>query len=355
MIIGGGLNKYDGNHYGEIIAATVQAAVPKNYRWYDNDAVKKEASLYTKWTEKLTSNWQTFLDLQVRAVNYSIDGFRDNPSLKVDNDYFFFNPKAGLTYTKNKIKAYVSFSHAAKEPNRDDFEAGATQQPKSEKLYDYEAGIERKTSKNSFGLNLFYMDYTNQLVLTGQINDVGAYTRTNIPKSYRAGIELEGKGMINKYISAGANIAFSKNEVKNFTEFIDDYDNGGQQTKFYKKADIAFSPDVVASATINIIPLKNAEINLVGKYVSRQYLDNTSQDSRSLKGYYTQDIRAAYNIKNNKINDIKLFVQVNNLFSKKYEPNGYTFSYIYGGSLTTENYYFPMAPINFMAGINLSF
>ncbi|RYY71464.1 MAG: TonB-dependent receptor [Chitinophagaceae bacterium] len=349
LIIGGGITQYEGEHFGKVIKAEVQQAVPVNHKWYDNDARKNDYSFYTKWTEQVGKQWQTFIDLQVRHVNYSINGFRDNPGLAVDENYSFFNPKAGLTYSWKKMQAYVSYGRASKEPNRDDFETSTTELAKPEKLDDYEAGLEYKTAKANWGINLYFMNYKDQLVLTGEINDVGAYTRTNIDKSYRAGIEFQGGGVISKWLSASANLTLSRNKVKDFTEFIDDYDNGGQQTKFYEQPDIAFSPSVTGAWNLNIIPFKKAEINLMGKYVSRQYLDNTQQKSRSLDGFYTQDVRAAFAWQKY----TTFFLQVNNIFSKKYEPNGYTFSYIYGGQLTTENYYFPMAPINWVIGLNI--
>jgi iron complex outermembrane receptor protein len=220
-------------------------------------------------------------------------------------------------------------------------------------LNNVEAGIEKKKSNYSFGVNLYYMQYKDQLILTGKINDVGAYTRTNVPKSYRAGIELQGKYIFNKWLNAAANITFSKNKIKNFTEYLDDYDNGGQVTNFYASTDIAFSPNTVAGGSINIIPVKNAAINLTSKYVSRQYLDNTAQKSRSLDPYYTQDVRMSYLLEGKLFKATSIILQLNNVFSKKYEPNGYSFSYVYGGSLTTENYYFPMAPFNCMVGVNI--
>ncbi len=349
LIFGGGVNQYDGKHFGEVISAEQKEAVPQNYRFYDNDAVKKDYSAYAKWTEKLTSNWQTFVDLQVRSVDYAINGFRSNPDLNLNNNYTFFNPKAGVTWSNKNMQAYLSYGRAAKEPNRDDFENSAADLARPEKLNDFETGFEYKTSKIAWGVNLYYMQYKDQLVLTGKINDVGAYTRTNIPNSYRAGVEITGKAQLNKWLSASANITLSKNKVKNFTEYIDDYDNGGQQTKLYNEADIAFSPSAISAYAVNIVPFKNAEINVMGKYVSKQYLDNTSQDSRSLKSFYVQDVKLNYSLKKTAL----LFFQVNNLFSKNYEPNGYTFSYIYGGEQTTENYYFPMAPIYWTAGLNI--
>jgi iron complex outermembrane recepter protein len=353
--VGGGWNGYDGKHFGEIIWAGIQAAVPTNYQWYNLTAHKKDFSVYSKWTQQWTKNFQSFADVQFRNINYCINGFRDHPTLVIKNKYNFLNPKLGITYNKNSWQVYASYALAQKEPNRDDFEAGNSQQPKRELLNDFEAGVETKKSNYAFGANIYYMKYKDQLVLTGKINDVGAYTRTNIPNSYRAGIELQGKYIFDIWLNIAANITFSKNKIKNFTEYLDDYDNGGQQTKFYACPDIAFSPNTVAGGSINIIPVKNAEINLISKYVGRQYLDNTSLKIRSLNPYYTQDVRLSYLLKGKIFKAVNLIVQLNNIFSKKYEPNGYSFSYITNGKLTTENYYFPMAPFNAMVGVNLRF
>lgn len=355
LIFGGGYNAYNGKHYGEIIWTKVQGAVPANYRWYNLPAYKKDLSLYGKWTQQWSGHWQSFVDVQVRNINYTIHGFRDNPALKVDEHYTFLNPKLGITYNKNGWQAYMSYARAGKEPNRDDFEAGATQRPKPEKLNDIELGVEKKKANCSFGFNFYYMHYHDQLVLTGKINDVGAYTRTNIPKSYRAGIELQGKTNITNWLNISANMTLSENKIKDLTEYVDDYDNGGQQTKFYSKTDISFSPSVIAGGSINFIPIKNGEISLLSKYVGRQYLDNTAQRSRSLNPYYVQDIRLSYLLEKKIFKETNIIIQFNNVFNKKYEPNGYSFSYIYGGELTTENYYFPMAGFNFMLGVNLRF
>ena len=198
------------------------------------------------------------------------------------------------------------------------------------------------------------MLYSDQLVLTGKLNDVGAYTRTNIKKSYRTGIELQAAQTITKWFSIAGNVTVSANKIKGFTEFVDDYDNGGQQTNFYATSQLPFSPAIVSSLSETFVPFKDMEISLIGKYVSRQYLDNTGMKSRSLKPYYIEDVRMAYTYNNKNGTSLKLFVQVNNLFSKNYEPNGYTFSYIYDNKLNTENFYYPMAPINVMFGINIS-
>ena len=352
LTIGGGWNGYDGKHFGEIIWAQVQPAVPVKYRWYNLTANKKDFSIFTKWTQQWGTKWQTYADMQVRNVTYNLNGFRNNPTVIVKNNYTFINPKAGITYNNKNWQAYFSYAIANKEPNRDDFEAGISQQPLSEKLNDFELGLEKKYSKFSFAANLYYMLYKNQLVLTGKINDVGAYTRTNIPNSYRLGLELQAKAIVSKYINISANVAFSENKVKNFAEYIDDYDNGGQVVNQYKKTTIGFSPAVVAGSTIDIILLKNSEISFLSKYVSSQYLDNTAQNSRKLDGYFLQDVRLSYSIKNNFSKTVNIILQLNNVLNKKYEPNGYTYSYVAGG-LVTENFYFPMAQFNWMLGVNI--
>jgi iron complex outermembrane receptor protein len=271
----------------------------------------------------------------------------------IQTNYNFVNPKAGFTYFNDGWQAFLSFAMGSKEPNRDDFEAGKSLQPKAEKLQDFEWGIERKNKSFSYGVNFYYMNYKDQLVLTGKINDVGAYTRTNISKSYRTGIEIQSNVVLAKWLNIEANISMSENKVKDFTEFIDDYDNGGQITNQYKKSTLLLSPSLVAGSTINLIPFKDGEISLINKYVSKQYLDNTGKNSRSLNSYYIQDIKLSYRLKCKILKEVRLIGQLNNIFNNRYESNGYTFSYVYG-ELTTENYYFPMAPINGILGVNIS-
>ncbi len=357
FIFGGGWNGYDGKHYGEIIWAKVQPAVPAGYHWYNLTAHKKDLSFYGKWTQQWMAHWQSFIDLQYRNVPYTINGFRDNPTLIITKNYSFFNPKMGLTYTHKGWQAYASYAIAAKEPIRDDFEAGTTQQPKAEVLYDAEMGVEKKYTNASFGIGFYYMKYHDQLILTGKINDVGAYTRTNVPNSYRAGIELQGKYVFCKHVNLVANASFSENKIKDFTEYLDEYDVNynylGQKTKFYPLTDISFSPKIIAGGSINILPVKNAEISLVSKYVDRQYLDNTSKRSRSLGAYYIQDVRLSYLLEGKTLKTTSIIVQFNNIFSRRYEPNGYSYSDIYNGGTETFNNYFPMAPFNFMVGLNV--
>jgi iron complex outermembrane recepter protein len=353
IIFGGGYTKYNGKHFGKIIWNEALAKISGDYMWYNKRASKNDLSLYTKWTQKLNDHFQTFVDVQVRQVQYKNDGYRNNPTLVVNTNNSFFNPKLGITFSKNNIKLYASYGRAVKEPNRDDYETATNQLPTPEKLNDIETGIEYKKKNIHVGANFYYMLYKDQLVLTGKVNDVYAYTRTNIKDSYRAGIELFGAAQINKTFSLSGNITFSKNKVKNFTEYGDEYDNGGQYSKFYKEADVAFSPNVIGSLSLNIEPIKNASINLTSKYVGKQFLDNTSNNDRKLKDYFTQDARVGYTWNGKNIKEVNVFLQANNIFSRLYEANGYTFSYISGGKLTTENFYFPMAPATIMLGLNI--
>lgn len=356
--LGGGISRYNGLHYGKVIWAEKGLTSLKN--WYDLGALKTDFNIYLKEQTQFAKNWYYFYDLQYRHVKYIINGFRDNPTLIVKNKFDFFNPKAGVSYAKNGWKSYLSFSMANKEPNRDDFEAGAAQQPRPERLYDTELGIERVKTKYGWSATLYYMNYKDQLVLTGQINDVGAYTRTNIPKSYRAGIELQGGYKFNSWVNAVANLAISKNKVQNFTEYIDDYDNGGQKVNNYGSSDISLSPAIVGGATVSFLPTQKLELSLLSKYVSKQYLDNTQNNSRMLDAFFVQHLRVIYTIKKIPIaigipKEINLIAQVNNILNTKYEPNGYTYNYIYGGQLSVNNYYFPMAGANFMIGVNVKF
>lgn len=353
LSFGGAVTKYDGQHYGKLLWAKNGGLPDNNYRWYDFNPIKNDVTTYLKWQQQLTTNWSLFADMQYRHVKYAIDGFRDNPTVNISNSYNFINPKAGISYANNGWKSYLSYAIANKEPNREDFETGINQLPKPEQLHDIELAVEKNNATTNWSATFYYMNYKNQLVLTGKINDVGAYTRTNIAKSYRTGVELQGAAKISSWMNVAANLALSSNKVLDFTEYIDDYDNGGQKATAFTKTDIAYSPAVVGGATINFLPVKNAELSLLSKYVSKQYLDNTENNSRVLNSFYTQDIRAIYTIQPKWLKEINIIAQVNNVLNRKYEPNGYTFSYVYGGATTTENYYFPMAGTNFMVGLNI--
>ncbi len=351
LTFGGGWNRYDGKHYGKVIWANV--GIPKDYRYYIFDALKTDVNFYAKWQRTLNKNLEAFGDLQYRSVRHRMDGFRNNPSVRVDRTFNFINPKAGLTYTKNAWQAYISYAVGNKEPNRDDFEASTIQQPIHESLHNIELGVEKRRQQYSYGANFYYMNYHNQLVLTGKVNDVGAYTRENIPESYRLGIELQGMASITPALNITGNLALSRNKIKRFTEYIDDYDTGKQLEVNHKKSDISFSPSIVGGATLNILPFTNTTISLTSKYVGRQYLDNTQDKNRSLNPYYVQDASLNYVLKNKLFKEWRIIGQVNNVFNKMYAPNGYTFSYVSNGAQTSENFYYPMAGTNFMLGVNI--
>ncbi|MFI5152720.1 MAG: TonB-dependent receptor [Chitinophagales bacterium] len=352
LILGGGWSRYNGKHYGNIIWAE-NGGAPNDYQYYYEPADKNDVNLYAKWQRQLSARWSLFADLQYRNVNYQIDGFDDNPSINVHQIYQFLNPKAGITYTHHQWTAYFSYSKASHEPNRDDFEAGVNELPKPEDLHDFELGLERKSSAFSYGMTTYYMLYKNQLVLTGKVNDVGNYARTNIPRSYRLGLELQGAIRPGDWFSADANLTLSQNKVLDYTEYIDDYDNGGQKSFSYSKTDIAFSPSVIGGFTLNFYPFRNFELSLPGKFVSKEFLDNAQKEDRSLHEYYVQNLRMNYTIRSKNIRETAFIFQLNNVFNTKYEPNGYTYSYFYGGQLITENFLFPMAGTNFIFAINI--
>ncbi len=351
LTIGGGGNGYDGQHYGYLIWAA-NGGVPNNYKYYNSPADKSDFNFYAKWQHQFALHWSLFADLQYRNIYYNIDGFDENPAIKINQRYQFMNPKLGFTYSGQDWQAYFSYALASHEPNRADFEAGANELPKPETLGDFELGFQKRNGPNFWGATAYYMKYKDQLVLTGKINDVGSYTRTNIPDSYRLGIELEGGIKPISWFSLSGNIALSQNKVLNYTEYIDDYDLGGQKINTYQKTDIAFSPACVSAINLNFFPLKQIELSLLGKYVSQEYLDNTQNENRKLNGYYLQNLRMIYTLPSGILKGSNLIFQLNNAFNTNYEPNGYTYSYIYGGKLTTENFLFPMAGTNFMLAVN---
>ena len=251
---------------------------------------------------------------------------------------------------------YVSFSVANKEPSRDDYiniEIGVT--PKSERLNNFEAGYRIKNEKISAGLNVYGMWYKDQLVITGKINDVGEYYRQNVSKSYRAGVEMDLTYQLNKQFSLLASAAISRNKINNFTEFIDDYDNGGQIVNNYKSTDISFSPNSVISGELVYNPIKSFAIGFQSKYVGQQYLDNTQTVARKLNAYWINNARLAYDFKYKGLKNINIALLASNVFNKKYESNGYTYGYFSGGALTTENFYFAQSGTNLMLNLNLKF
>jgi iron complex outermembrane receptor protein len=221
-------------------------------------------------------------------------------------------------------------------------------------LNDIELGLQKNGKVFRYGVTVYYMDYKDQLILTGKINDVGAYTRTNIPKSYRAGIEIEGVYSFMPWLQLSSNLSLSQNKIKAFTEYYDDYDNGGQKQNIYNQSDIAFSPALVNNNILSTSLTKNTELRWISKYVSRQYLDNTSRKDRSLDPYFINDLHLSHQFQTKQVKNISITFQLNNLFDVNYSPNGYTYSYLYGGELIKNNYYYPMAGRNWMLALNIT-
>ena len=355
---GGGWNQYDGDHYGQIIWARNAGNIENEHQYYFSTGKKKDFNLYGKVYYAFTDRLTAFADLQYRRVSHAIHGTdNDLVQLAFDQSYSFFNPKAGLTYQlAEQSSVYASYSIGNREPNRDDFTSStANLFPKSERLQNVEAGFRTQQGKWAFAANYYLMSYKNQLVLTGQINDVGGSVRVNVPKSYRTGIELEGAVVFNNHLKWNANATFSQNKIKNFTEYIVDYDNGGYKTVDHGKSDISFSPNVIVGSQFTYSLRKNLELTLLTKYVGKQYLDNTSTETRKLDAYLTNDIRLSWTIKPSWANEIAFNLLVNNVLDEKYESNGYTYGYIAGGALTQENFYFPQAGRNFLIGVNFRF
>ena len=231
----------------------------------------------------------------------------------------------------------------------------APKAPLSENLNDIEIGLKTQKSNVAFSVNAYMMNYKNQLVLTGNVNDVGEAIRINAPESYRMGIEIETGIQLAKTLKINANATFSSNKIKNFTETIVNYDGGANAEVKYAETDISFSPNTIFGSQILYNPLKNLELGFLSKYVGKQYLDNTTNENRKLNSYFTNDLRAIYTLKGKTLKEVNFSLLVNNLFNILYESNGYSYSYISEKQTITENFYYPQAGTNFMFGVNLKF
>lgn len=356
--VGGGWNQYKGAHYGEIIWARFAGATDIRQRYYEDNATKTDFNLYGKAFYQFTSNLNAYADLQVRTVGYSFLGFNSQlQNVQQNANLSFFNPKAGFTYTLNdRSSLYASYGVGHREPNRNDYTQSTPEsRPKAETLHDWEGGYKVQSRRTAFTANLYYMKYKNELVLTGQINDVGAYNRVNIPNSYRAGIELEAGVLLAKPLRWNVNATFSRNKVKQYNEYLDNFDTGGQTVITHNNPDIAFSPNVIAGSQLLYTPVKGLELGLLSKYVGKQYLDNTSNESRKLDAYFVNDIRIIYSLKPKGLNEMAFTLLINNVFNELYESNGYTYSYVSEGKVAADNAYYPQAGTNFLAGVRIRF
>ena len=252
-------------------------------------------------------------------------------------------------------RLFASFGIASKEPTRDEYvESSAASRPDPETLYNVETGYRGDFGRFFVGAYGYAMLYEDQLVVTGQINDVGGVVRENVPNSSRLGIELEGGVSITSNFSWAANATFSKNKIENYTEFIDDYDNGGQIERNFSDTDIALSPSIIANSILGFSE-NGMTTELTTKYVSKQYLDNTQNDARSIDPYLVNDLRISYAFTNLSFaKGITANLMINNLLDEKYETNGYTFGYVFGGEQRF-NYYYPQAGRNFLLQVKWEF
>ncbi len=357
-VLGGGWNNYNGNHFGDIIWARIATFNDEKYRWYTGTGNKSDFNTFLKLNYLLTDKLNFYADLQLRKINYSIGGFDENlKDVAQNHKYNFFNPKTGLFYSLgDKQKVYASFGVSQREPDRGNFiDADPGKTPVPEKLYDFEAGYELQTSKAMVKGNLFYMNYIDQLILTGKINDVGAPIMINIPKSYRLGIEIETGVQIFSAINWYGNLSLSRNIIPVFIDYTDNWDTGIQNQETLKNKPISFSPSVIAASILDYTPLKNLHLGLSSKFVGKQYIDNTENSDRMLDKYMVQNLSMSYVIKNKVFKELNCKLMINNLFDKKYETNGWVYKYIEGGTQHLMDGYFPQAGINYMFSVVLKF
>ena len=357
MTLGGAYNEYKGAHYNNLEWTQQSTNVLPDYEYERDNAKKTDFNIFGR-AEYHIGKVLFYGDLQYRHIYYSFLGFDAAlNSAQQSAELDFFNPKAGITYEIDQhSNVYASIAVGNHEPNRSDYTGSSPQdRPKPENLKDLEVGYRYSQPAVSASINGFYMLYKNQLVLTGKLDTVGEAIRTNINDSYRAGIEASARVKIAEPLSWSVNATVSTNKVKNFPQYLQNYDTGNVDITQYKKTDIAYSPDFVGSSVISYRPIKNAEIAFISKYVSRQYLDNTSTVSRSLDAYFVHDVRLNYNFSIKGIKNVGVGLLVNNVFSKKYQSDGATYPDIEGGKVVNYNYFFPQAPINFLASLNLRF
>ncbi|GAA4336035.1 TonB-dependent receptor [Mucilaginibacter gynuensis] len=380
LIVGGAYNKYDGDHFGNVIYTEQSAGIGPNYEYYRNNAKKNDFNIFAR-AEYQWGKVLLYGDVQYRNVYYKIYGPENKQQFVNELAKFnFVNPKAGVTYQIDQHNnVYFSFAVGNREPNRNDYTDRLADQnkPKSENLKDFELGYRTTQSNFSAGINAYYMLYKNQLVITGQLNDVGSQIRKNVDDSYRAGIEVDGRVKITNQLSWAANATISTNKIKNLSQALsnttEDYAPLPPVPQFFSKTNIAYSPSFIGGSEITFAPVKRGSIAFISKYVSKQYLDNTSNVNpdgittspdvannsyavnRFLKSYFVSDVRLNYNFSVSGVKNIGLTLLVNNVFSKKYEANGATYPGVTAGTLYNYNYFFPQATRNLLASVSLSF
>jgi iron complex outermembrane receptor protein len=356
LIFGTSISHYDGDHFGEVIWARFASQSEIRDLYYDGNGKKNDVSAFAKATYKLNNRFQLYGDLQVRNVNYETSGINSNlTEFLVDENFTFFNPKAGVTYEYNdKNDFYLSYARANREPNRDDFESDANVRP--EQLNDFELGWRHRKGNFTLNVNSYLMLYNEQLVLSGAINDVGAPLRTNSGESYRLGLEVETVIPVTSRLTLQSNMTLSSNKnVETIRSFDGELQNLGS-------TDIAFSPNVVAANAIVFAPVKDLQISLLSKFVGEQFMSNTEARDSKLDSYFTNDLNLSYTITPQSIFDtIVLSALVNNIFDVQYVSNGYYFTFdddftVPDTISTVEGAgFYPQAGINFLTGVTMTF
>ena len=351
FIAGGGYNRYEGKHYGNVLWTRSVILPEYNFQYYDDFSTKNDLNVFAKLNYALTSKWNLFGDMQYRNVSYKANGAETGG---VNDTFNFFNPKAGITFTVNeKNNLYFSYARANREPNRTDYEGN---NPKPEKMNDFELGWRYNSAKAKININGYLMKYQDQLVLTGGLNDVGSPIRANSGKSYRLGLEMEAVIVLSdKWIlRPNATISSNKNQ-----DFVFERDGVLQNLG---NTDIAFSPNVIAANALTFLPMKNMQISLLSKFVGEQYMGNIDSKNSKLESYAVNDFSVSYELKPKSVfKSILITGLVNNIFDYKYESNGYFYTYddedATSGDITTYEGagYYPQAGINFLAGLTLLF
>ena len=353
LITGISYSDYTNDHYGEIIwGSDLASGTNIRDRYYLSISDKSDFSIFSKATFRMSEKLQAFLDIQGRFVNYTTTGLTsDRAPIDIDERFDFFNPKLGFTYTLNPGNSlYVSYARANKEPNRNDFESNAVD-VQHEELNDFELGWRHESDRLRLNANVYYMQYNNQLVLTGALDNVGEYLRENVDKSYRLGLELDASIVLTEQLSLVSNFALSKNKIQDLTINRD----GAVQN--LNDTNIAFSPDLITTHALEYAPNTKFRAALIGKYVGEQYLSNTDTEASKLDSYFVTDFNFTYTLPVNNVFDSIVFTgMVNNLFDLEYVDRGFTYLDTWSGPTATEiQGYYPQATRNFLLGMTLMF
>lgn len=348
--IGLGMNQYAGKHFGEVISTSFSAYEGINQRYYDNDAFKTEVNVFGKLSYRMGA-FVPYIDLQFRQIGYTFEGFDNQYELTEQSvNYGFFNPKVGFSYLLRNSMIYAMYARGNREPVRDDFRNSPPDNwPKHEQLDNIEFGYRYSRKRTSFTLNGYLMEYQNQLVLTGAVNDVGEPIRANMKESYRRGIELEAQTSITKKLQIGGNLNLSTNKIASFTEEVGSWDTSANLSVLRENTDISFSPNMIGALILGYKVNKNWMFQANAKHVAKQYLDNTQSDNSSLPAFTVLNASASYTA--DSLIGTKSFsfgIYLNNLLDATYAPLGYTYSGVMAGQRSDFNYVFPMAGRNVM-------